>query len=375
MVCTDRRTPRWRGWTVCWLIALALIAGLIAVAGSSSAHASTEHGELTFHDEEQGPATTTLTCQLWTHGHGMEAPNGTIVARQEPSPGEAHNHTLANWTGEADDTGTFAFERGPLDLHDHGNETTWIRAELAGNHSSEPYRLDHTGCEDGNGTASDQEPLPGERSGPCDGPRDVQAYHDGLAIAVHWEGEPGAESYLVNRSVAGERTFTTIAQIDDETSHRDTTVEKGTRYTYVVTILDEDGDAGQACEHVQITARDTRPPACPEDVQAQALEEGEIELAWSGVSSADAYKVYRATENGTFGKVSSVMDPGYVDEDPEADTTYRYRVVGASEDGESTDCPAVEATAIPAFPSALALGLAALGGLLSVHAIQRRRSG
>ncbi|PSG98074.1 hypothetical protein BRD56_02120 [Thermoplasmatales archaeon SW_10_69_26] len=355
---------RRRGETNGRLPWLALVAGLVLLAAGVAAHASDEHGELTFHDEQDGDATRSLSCEFWVRAEGFEATNGTLAITHDGDGN--HTHTVANWSAN----GTDRFHLGPLSHHDHDAGQAWLQANLSGNHSTQAYAVNHTACEE---TPADEEPLPGESSEPCDGPPEVDAYHDGLAIVVHWGFQDDADGYLVNRSVQGERNFTTIAQLDqDETDHRDANVDKGTTYTYIVTVLDEDGDPGRPCDHVQITARDTRPPPCPSDVQAQPQEGGAIELAWSGSAQADAYKIYRATGNGSLGKIQSVQEPGYVDENTEEDQTYRYRVVGADEDGESEDCPILEATAIPTFPTTATVGFAIVGSVACL-ALARRR--
>lgn len=382
MVRTDHphssRRLRHRFGTVA-LVALAAAAAVVAVAGISSAHGGTPHGELTFHDSEDGPATDTVECEFWIRGHNVTSSNGTIEWRHQLRSSDSHEHALTNWTSEdvqESENGSWDFELGPLTIHDHDSRKgTRVVGDTAARHNTQHYYIEHTDCEEGNETETEngQEPLPGDRSDPCDGPQNVQAYHDGLDIVVHWDRQADADGYVVNRSEAGERDFTTIAETEDETSYTDTSVETGVTYTYVVTVVDDEGDPGTPCDHVQITARDTRPPPCPNDVQAQAQEGGAIELAWSGSAQADAYKIYRATGNDSFGKLNSVQDPGYVDENTEEDQTYRYRVVGASEDGESKDCPIVEATAIPTFPSAVALGAAVLGSLAVLGVAYRER--
>lgn len=114
--------------------------------------------------------------------------------------------------------------------------------------------------------------------------------------------------------------------------------------------------------------------ACPGSLDARPLASGAIRLTWDPVAGADGYRVFRATDDD-FVEVGETDDVEFVDEATPPGQTFRYFVEALDDDGGSSrDCEdgAVEATAIPFFPSALA-GLAAVGAGLAALGWMRRK--
>jgi hypothetical protein len=137
---------------------------------------------------------------------------------------------------------------------------------------------------------------------------------------------------------------------------------------------DEGTDSGSAYVFDLVSEPEERqPPPCPEDLQAQALSNEDIELDWNASADADSYDVYRATGGGAFERVATVPGTSYTDTDTDAGTTYTYEVTASNETGESSDCDRVEVTAIPFFGNPALVALAALGGLGAVAASRARR--
>jgi hypothetical protein len=352
-------------------VTLLMVAGL---AGPVAAHANTDdHGSLSLLDEadgegrgstETGQAPVRLACEFWVRGENTTNASGSILGSHGGGR-DTHTHEIATWNASEG-----SFEVGPLKLHADGD---WLLQATTGdaNHSTLAHDVEYTTCED------HREPLPGNDPHECHGPPQVQAYPDGRAIVVNWDHHQDPEDtahFEVYRSQAGDRNFTSVARVDaNETVHRDVDVEPGTEYVYTVTARDaQTGREGEPCDHARVTARGDQPPACPENLQAQARENGDIALDWKPVDGADTYKVYRSTSD-EFYQIATVQEPGHVDPDTHADTTYKYRVSAADEGGEAQGCPTIGATAVPSFSTALVLALGAIAGTGTYVAARRWR--
>lgn len=108
--------------------------------------------------------------------------------------------------------------------------------------------------------------------------------------------------------------------------------------------------------------------ACPANPEAEAGPQGDIGLSWDPVEEAESYPIVRAQPDAEPRLVANVSEAtSFTDPDADPGTTYRYTVHAWNGTARSTDCPAVEVTAVPFFPSLAATiaigGLAALGVL------------
>lgn len=133
---------------------------------------------------------------------------------------------------------------------------------------------------------------------------------------------------------------------------------------------DEDGERAIRGAGDGAAATDTG-PACATGVEAHAREGGVIEVTWNASEDADAYRVYRAGDDGELAHVATVEDTRFVDDQTAASVVYAYRVTTTPE-ADPAACSAVATTAIPTFPAAIALGVAALGGAGAVVSVRRR---
>lgn len=115
-------------------------------------------------------------------------------------------------------------------------------------------------------------------------------------------------------------------------------------------------------------------PPCPALLVAIANSDGSVTLTWGLVLEAEAYHVYRATdEDGPFLFLDDTTSLTYTDETTAVGQTYHYTVVAFDGTLESEDCAVVTTTAVPLFPGIVA-GVAAVGGTVAAFAWMRRRS-
>ena len=121
----------------------------------------------------------------------------------------------------------------------------------------------------------------------------------------------------------------------------------------------------------------TPPPEvldCPTGLRATANAGGTVTLFFTPAPGSDGTNVYRLDAEGDF-EFLATLPPGvdmYTDETTEAGTAYTYAVTALFGDRESQECPIVEVTAIPEFPTAIAFGLAAALGVVGYVAVRRR---
>lgn len=353
------------------MLALAALAGVISLAPTSSAHVSDEHGELTFHDTEDGPPADELTCRFWVEGHGLSHANVRIQVVHDRGR-DRHDHTLIETEGAPNGNGTYDFAVGPLERHSHieaGEQ--WVTAKMGANHSTSVARVDYTVCEDF------QWWLPGDDPHGCHAPRTVTARVEGGAVVVAWADEPVRDehelTHIVERAPGGSRDFREIARpAPNATSYRDADVEQGETYHYFVTqLLEGSRSYGYPCDHATVTV-DSEGGSCPEGLEADAEPNGDVELSWNASAAADGYHVFRASDGGDRELVAEVHATAFIDTDTVAETTYRYEVVPASEAAQAGRCPAVEVTAIPFFGGPALVAVAAIG---SVGALTVARDG
>lgn len=115
---------------------------------------------------------------------------------------------------------------------------------------------------------------------------------------------------------------------------------------------------------------------CPADLSVVANGDQSITLTWTPVDGSDGTNIYRAEGDDDLEYVTTV-GPGvgtYHDTDTVTGRGYAYSVTTLVGNEESEDCPIVEATAIPEFPTTVALGLASAGGLLAFVLPRRRKT-
>ncbi len=129
------------------------------------------------------------------------------------------------------------------------------------------------------------------------------ASHPGK-IVVAWNSDPGAVSYNVYRALTpgGEGATPTWKGVAG-TSFSDSTVLPGVTYYYKVTAVDANSasasnPAGESAKSAEVSADPTlSPPPAPTGLTATAGN-NRVALAWTAVSGATSYNVFRGTKSG-----------------------------------------------------------------------------
>lgn len=116
-------------------------------------------------------------------------------------------------------------------------------------------------------------------------------------------------------------------------------------------------------------------PPCRPHVSATAEEGPMNHVTWTEMEEAESFNVWRAVEDGDFEKIAEVGPDTHEFEDTNVTvgTTYSYQVTANLEEGQDTEpCNTATVTAIPVFPTLLAVGAASVLGLGAYVATKRR---
>ena len=179
-------------------------------------------------------------------------------------------------------------------------------------------------------------------------PADVTARASAAkTITVSWTAVPNATQYNVYRYNEAKDAYaykgTVYADAENPTAYEDRNLTAGTVYSYkIVAVTKEAGltfasDKSAAAEATALGA-----PAVPAGVSARATAEKAITVSWTAVPGATQYDVYRY--NGaqkTYLYKGTVFADGetptaYIDAGLNAGTTYHYKVVAVTKEGDLT---------------------------------------
>jgi pectate lyase/pectin methylesterase-like acyl-CoA thioesterase len=190
-------------------------------------------------------------------------------------------------------------------------------------------------------------------------PTGVAAEAGNAKVDLSWNTVTGATYYSVKRSgnnTSGGLPYTTVATNVMENRYSDTAVTNGTKYFYVITAANENGESFNS---VEVNATPIAIDA-PTNLQATAGN-AKVDLSWDAVSGATGYKVKRSTSaGGPYTEVGTATEVSFTDNTAANGTTYYYVVTAMKSTSESLNSNQVSATPIaPALPAA-PTGLAAL---------------
>jgi len=130
------------------------------------------------------------------------------------------------------------------------------------------------------------------------------------------------------------------------TNDTDGSLTNGTKYYYVVSAVNSNGESGNSAE---VNAIPNVIPVAPSGLSAMAGN-AQVVLSWSATTGAATYNVYRGTvSGGPYSKISSSSTTGSTDSTVTNGTTYYYVVTAVNSAGESGNSNQVKA--IPSAPA------------------------
>lgn len=153
------------------------------------------------------------------------------------------------------------------------------------------------------------------------------------------------ETYNVKRSTAKEGPFETIAENVDETSFRDSGLENGTTYYYVVSA---ENPGGESKNSEEVRGLPVAPLQAPTGLSA-SIGNKEVTIHWEPVKGADSYRILRSKEKGIAYELikSGVTDTNFTDTTIQNGETYYYVVAAESETSKSANSYPVRAVPVP----------------------------
>lgn len=160
-----------------------------------------------------------------------------------------------------------------------------------------------------------------------------------------------AEAASTDFSKAKWKSPLTLLAPSDETSYHDTLFDFGKTYAYVVrSVVLVEGNALESSDSVSVivAARDTFPPAAPQNLVAAAVLSGApagsvlVDLSWSINLETDlaGYRVYRSERQDTRGVLITpdlLLTPAYRDTSVEPGHRYWYSVTAVDRAGNESD--------------------------------------
>lgn len=159
-----------------------------------------------------------------------------------------------------------------------------------------------------------------------------------------------AEAASTDISKAKWRSPVTLLSPSDDSSYRDTLFDFGKTYAYVVrSVVLVEGNALESSDSVPVivAARDTFPPAAPQNVVVAVLSGASagsllVDLSWSINLETDlaGYRVYRSEQQDTRGVVITpdlLLAPAYRDTSVEPGHRYWYSVTAVDRTGNESE--------------------------------------
>jgi fibronectin type 3 domain-containing protein len=183
-------------------------------------------------------------------------------------------------------------------------------------------------------------------------------------VNLTWSASTGASAYYVKRSTTTGGPYTQIAT-PTTTTYADNTVTNGTKYYYVVSAYNTDGQSANSAEVSATPA--AAPPPVPANLIA-AAGNAQVNLSWTASAGATSYHVKRSTTSGgAYTQVSAPTTNSFTDTGLTNGTTYYYVVSALSAGSESANSAQASATpTVPLAPPAAPTGVQATAGSAQV---------
>ena len=165
----------------------------------------------------------------------------------------------------------------------------------------------------------------------------VSAKADSAGILVTWQKANGAHAYQVYRKDAVNTKWTVIAKNVRDTEWKDITAAKGTKYTYTVRAVADDGVTLGGYDSAGKSTMVTASPTTPANVTLGTATAGKngIVVTWSYAADARTYRVYRKAPGDTkWVAVANVNGKSWTDKNVTSGVKYSYTVRGVNANGK-----------------------------------------
>ncbi|WP_066340714.1 pectate lyase [Metabacillus litoralis] len=176
------------------------------------------------------------------------------------------------------------------------------------------------------------------------------------ALGIDENNAGPKETYTIKRSTEKEGPYQTIADIIEGTNFRDTGLENGTNYYYVVTA---ENIGGESTNSKEVSASPVTPLQAPTGLSASDGH-GEVTINWASVKGATSYQILRSKEKGMSYEMikSGVTETNYTDTEISNGERYYYVVAAKNETTTSTNSNPISAVGmpgngVPAIPSGI----------------------
>jgi fibronectin type 3 domain-containing protein len=161
----------------------------------------------------------------------------------------------------------------------------------------------------------------------------------GDSLYVAWTPVVGAQSYDVFRGTSSGAEVIYKHAVNG-TTYTDATVVPSSPYYYIIEAVDAGGGGGASSEVSGVAASGPPPPPLYQSVSSSAQSPSTIRCAWSIVTAATSYDLYRATSPGGEGNAPYAMGIAastegiYSDTEATPGQTYYYEIASVDENGE-----------------------------------------
>jgi len=195
-------------------------------------------------------------------------------------------------------------------------------------------------------------------TGPPGPPGNLSALGSDRRVLLSWSPSPGALGYKVKRSGLPGGPYGGIAVGVMGSTFEDVSVSNGSRYYYVVSAYNAEGESPDSLE---VSALPNAPPAPPTGVVASGGN-GFVLLTWIASAGATSYDVGRSTvAGGPYTPIAtSLTSPSYTDTGLANGTRYYYVVEAVNSAGRLGRSE--EVSTIPTSPPGAPWGLSAVAG-------------
>ena len=209
------------------------------------------------------------------------------------------------------------------------------------------YKLTASNSAGESGRSSEVSAQPTTPATPPATPTSVSATPGNTQAVVSWTPVSGATSYTLYRGTSSGNETIYRSGITGS-SFTDTGLTNGTTYYYKLTASNAAGESGRSSEVSAQPTAPVTPPATPTGVSATPGN-AQATVAWSPVSGAKSYTLYRATSPGAEATYrTGLTGSSFIDTGLTNGATYYYKLTASNSAGTSS--LSVEVSANPTAP-------------------------